>query len=63
MIETNRFFLQREGVNKNESGITQDPEGLENVKNGGQKNGSSPPSSSMGVPPPPKLRSFFIMPP
>ncbi len=36
VIETNRFFLQKEGVNKIELGIKRDPMGLENVKNGGQ---------------------------
>ncbi len=52
MIETNRFFLQKEGINTIGLGITGDPMGSENVKNGRQYSGSSPPPSSMGVPPP-----------
>ncbi len=36
MIVTNRFFLQKERVNKIELGIKRDPIGSENVKNGGQ---------------------------
>ncbi len=36
MIETNRFFLQKDGDNKIELGIKRDPMVSENVKNGGQ---------------------------
>ncbi len=36
VIETNRFFLQKERVNKIKLGIIRDPMGLENVKNGSQ---------------------------
>ncbi len=51
MIETNRFFLQKQGVNTIELSIKRDPVGSENVKNGGQQSGSPPSCSSMGEPP------------
>ncbi len=37
MIETNRFFMQKEGVNRIELGITKGPNGIGTCKkNGGQ---------------------------
>ncbi len=35
-METNLFFLQKEGVNMTKLGIKKDPMLCENVKNGGQ---------------------------
>ncbi len=35
MIETNKFFLQKERFNKIELGIKRDPKGSENVKKRG----------------------------
>ncbi len=50
VIETNNVFVQKRGVNKIELGIKMDPMGYENVKEGGQSQGSFPLPLSMGVP-------------